>query len=165
LTGARDDGLTAEQFAEWYDELLRLANVVAPPGIDGADVLHDALASCLGRFRRRGPVADAKAYLARAIINEARARRRQWRRRARVDVTERVPNRSPFDELNGQDASVALLDGLPPRQRACLYLRFIEDRSVEETADLLGCTTGTVKSQTAKALAHLRLDARTEVTE
>ena len=50
----------------------------------------------------------------------------------------------------------AALTALPPRQRATLVLRFYCDLSVEETSRELGCTAGTVKSQTAKGLASLR---------
>jgi RNA polymerase sigma-70 factor (ECF subfamily) len=173
--GAAEAGssFSAEQFADLYDDLLRLANVVAPPGVDGADVLHDALAACLGRLQRRGGVEDPRSYLARAIINQARSRRRRWARRSAITDVGWGGERPPVDGAAGEDGSTALLDDLPPRQRACLYLRFVEDLSVEQTATLLGCGAGTVKSQTAKALTTLRrraarearMDDEVEVTE
>jgi RNA polymerase sigma factor (sigma-70 family) len=49
-----------------------------------------------------------------------------------------------------------LLDRLPPRRRAVLVLRYCCDMSIEQTARALGCSTGTVKSQSARALATLR---------
>jgi RNA polymerase sigma factor (sigma-70 family) len=55
-----------------------------------------------------------------------------------------------------RDALARALRGLPPAQRAVLVLRFYEDLSVEQTAALLGCAAGTVKSQTAKALEKLK---------
>jgi len=55
-----------------------------------------------------------------------------------------------------RDAVLQALARLAPRQRATLVLRFWEDMSVEQTADLLGCSTGTVRSQTARGLATLR---------
>jgi RNA polymerase sigma factor (sigma-70 family) len=52
-----------------------------------------------------------------------------------------------------------LLDLLPPRRRAAVVLRLYLDLSVEETAEILGCSTGTVKSQTARGLETLRVRA------
>jgi RNA polymerase sigma factor (sigma-70 family) len=51
---------------------------------------------------------------------------------------------------------------LPRRQRAVVVLRYLEDRTEAETAQLLGCTVGTVKSQCAKAFAKLRVDTALE---
>jgi RNA polymerase sigma-70 factor (sigma-E family) len=63
------------------------------------------------------------------------------------DVAERVSNRAML---------MRALADLPPRQRACVVLRYFEDLSVEDTAQVLGCSEGTVKSQTSRALGSLR---------
>jgi RNA polymerase sigma factor (sigma-70 family) len=67
----------------------------------------------------------------------------QWGRQDRDDPSDRW-------EL------IAALRGVPRRQRACLVLRFYEDMSVAQTAAVLGCSEGTVKSQTARGLTALR---------
>ena len=55
-----------------------------------------------------------------------------------------------------RDALVRATRALPPRQRAVLVLRYFEDLPVEQVAEILGCSTGTVKSQTHHALVKLR---------
>jgi len=85
-----------------------------------------------------------------------------WRRRARrpVTVVARVPERPAQDqEMVMVEARLALRDALlalPPGKRAVLVLRYLEDLPEAQVADILGCSVGTVRSQTHKAIAQLR---------
>jgi RNA polymerase sigma factor (sigma-70 family) len=84
-----------------------------------------------------------------------------WRRRARrpVTVMERVPDTPAPDQLVMVEARLALRDALlalPPGKRAMLVLRYLEDLPEAQVAGLLGCSVGTVRSQTHKAIAQLR---------
>jgi RNA polymerase sigma-70 factor (sigma-E family) len=109
------------------------------------------------RVRRAGnPVGYARTSLTHAFVDE---RRRAHRRRETPtdDLGARVGE--PASEGPDTDLAhtvLAALATLAPRQRAVVVLRHFLDLDVAETARALGCTTGTVKSQNAKALAHLR---------
>jgi RNA polymerase sigma factor (sigma-70 family) len=139
--------------ARLYVQLLPLARVAAPDGIDGLDVLQEAVTRTLVRHPGFEGIREPRAYVSRAVINVARS----WGRRARQDRARlAVREGQPEATTELMDEVEALLEGLPPRQRVCLYLRFVEDLSVDQVATLMGCTAGTVKSQTAKALARLR---------
>lgn len=79
--------------------------------------------------------------------------------------TEDLPERPPSFNRDGPADRQDLWDAighLPSRQRAVVVLRYLEDCTEVETAQLLGCTVGTVKSQCSKALAKLRLDPALE---
>lgn len=105
------------------------------------------------RVQRKGSEdAYARAVLVRTSID---ANRRAWNRERTVDALPDGPvtDSSGFED---RDELVAALGALPARQRATVILRYWLDLSVEDTADELGISTGTVKSQAAKALAHLR---------
>jgi RNA polymerase sigma-70 factor (sigma-E family) len=96
-----------------------------------------------------------EAYARRVLVNcFLDHRRRPWVSRERsVDV---LPDTAGLDVADLDGELVAALRELPPRMRAAVVLRHVEDRSVEEVADALGCSIGTVKSQTARGLNKLR---------
>ena len=99
--------------------------------------------------------AQAQAELARTEIVLAQEQLQTERERAVADL----PAVSVPDASSGVDdrrAVLAALATLPPRQRSCVVLRYYADLSVEETAAVLEITTGTVKSQTSRALASLQ---------
>jgi RNA polymerase sigma factor (sigma-70 family) len=135
-----------------YRQLLPLARVVAPRGVDGADLVQEALTRALARHPDLYGIRDPGAYLNAAVVNGARSLGARTSRRARLEV-EPSEQAAP---AAGNDETWEILMHLPPRQRACLYLRFVEDLSVEDVARRLDCSTGTIKSQTSKALKSLR---------
>jgi RNA polymerase sigma-70 factor (sigma-E family) len=96
--------------------------------------------------------AYAQTILVRVFLDD---RRSAWSRR--VVLVEAMPERvGPAEDHPMRLHVRSVLATLPPRQRATVVLRFFSDLSVEQTAEILGCTAGTVKSQTARGLDALR---------
>ena len=92
--------------------------------------------------------------LVRSVVDESR---RPWRRERFVEAPEAVAAiEGPADGVATRHVLVDGLRSVPPRQRAVLVLRFLEGLDVAATAEVLGCSAGTVKSQTAHGLAALR---------
>ncbi|WP_420119526.1 SigE family RNA polymerase sigma factor [Micromonospora sp.] len=102
----------------------------------------------------RHEVLDAyvRQILVRTFLDE---RRRGWWRRERVGG-EQTDRPAPPDSPENRLVLLQALAAVPPRQRAVLVLRYWEDQSVDEAAAVLGCSTGTVKSQSARGLETLR---------
>jgi RNA polymerase sigma-70 factor (sigma-E family) len=112
---------------------------------------------------------DPEAYLRRVMVNERISR---WRRRRYA--VEVPPGAESLVVSAGPDIADAVvrratlltaLAQLPPRQRAVVVLRFFDDLSEAQTADVLGCSVGTVKSQAHLALAKLRALAPTLLSD
>ncbi|GAA1372918.1 SigE family RNA polymerase sigma factor [Catellatospora chokoriensis] len=119
------------------------------------DLVQSALAKAALRWRWLVEHTQPEAYIRRIMINEQIS---WWRRRPARPVAQ-VPERAGPDEPGQVVERIALgqaLATLTPRQRAVVVLRFYEDLSEADTAELMGCSVGTVKSQTHLALGHLR---------
>jgi RNA polymerase sigma factor (sigma-70 family) len=89
----------------------------------------------------------------RILIDESR---RPWRRETPTEERHDAGMPDPTVRSDERDAMVRVLSSLSPRRRACVVLRYYHDLSVAETARALGCSQGTVKSQTSDALRALR---------
>ncbi|MEV4512027.1 SigE family RNA polymerase sigma factor [Dactylosporangium sp. NPDC049525] len=140
-------------------ELRRVAYLLCGDWHTADDVLSAALLRLLLHWPRVSAADNIDGYvrrvLVRTMLNE---RRRPWRRE-RPQETPPQDERAATWESTAVDerlSLVALLDELPPRRRAVVVLRYCCDLSVEDTARELGCSTGTVKSQAARALDTLR---------
>jgi RNA polymerase sigma-70 factor (sigma-E family) len=123
---------------------------------DGEDLLQAALERLLRNYRRVD--SDAEGYLRRTLYNLAAD---GWRRRGVVRRWQPVvaaPERSADGTaaVDIRDALVRLLAQLPPRQRVVVVLRYWEQLSEAETAALLGCSPGSVKSAASRGMSRLR---------
>ncbi len=144
------------------DRFRRTAYLLCGDWHTADDLVSIVLGKLYRRWRKAQEIADLDAYarrmLLRAWLDE---RRRPWRREHTTNV---LPDRAATAAGRSDDlgavtdriALLALLAELPPRRRAVVVLRYYCDLSVEETASALGVSTGTVKSQAARALETLR---------
>ncbi|SPL88158.1 Sigma-70, region 4 type 2 [[Actinomadura] parvosata subsp. kistnae] len=135
--------------------LLRLAHLACGDRAEAEDLLQTALERTYrnwNKVRHDSP----EPYVRRVIVNTAisRARRRAILRMIPVRVLPDTPARS--DDVDLREVLMDALRALPPRQRAVVVLRYWEDLSEQQTAQVLGCAIGTVKSQCSRALVKLR---------
>ena len=138
--------------------LLRLAAAIN--GKDSAeDLLQTALAKTYARWSRVQSRDVPALYVRRILLNEATSGWRARRRRPPELLTDSFPELTSRDETRSildRAELEQLLRGLGSRQRAVVVLKYLEDRDDDDIAALLGCTTATVRSQCARALANLR---------
>ncbi|MDH2416556.1 SigE family RNA polymerase sigma factor [Nocardioides sp. CER19] len=133
--------------------LLRTAYLLTGSHADAEDLVQVALLKAVPQWER---IADhPEPYVRRILARESitRHRRRRWREVTAAELPETAIDIDPVD----REALRRALLTLAPRQRAVIVLRYYEDLTERETAELLGIGVGTVKSQTRDALARLRL--------
>ncbi|MFK3984627.1 SigE family RNA polymerase sigma factor [Micromonospora sp. NPDC050397] len=155
------DQASEREFTDFVNErgeaLLRVAYALAGDQYAAEDLLQDALAKAYARWSRiRG---EAEPYVRRILYNDQISGWRRRRRRPEVPLASTPEPAAGGDAAEETALQLMLRDALrmlPPRQRAVLVLRYLEDMSVEQTAELLGCRTGTVASQSSRALTKLR---------
>ncbi|MDL4775958.1 MULTISPECIES: SigE family RNA polymerase sigma factor [Thermomonosporaceae] len=134
--------------------LMRTAYVLTGDQHSAEDLLQTALTKTAARWRHID--GNPEAYVRRAMYNEQVNR---WRRRRREASMAVLPERAGDDPADAVDLRLALeqaLLALPPRKRAVLVLRYFEDLPEAEVAAIMGCSVGTVRSQTHRAIARLR---------
>ncbi len=156
--GGPDEDRLDRLLAERGDHLLHAAIALTGSRQDAEDLLQAAVERLLRRRRR---VDDLEAYLRRALYNlavDGWRRRGAWHRRR--NLLPSLPGDGigpdPVSMVDLRDALVRALRELPPRQRAVLVLRYWEQLTQAETAELLGCSEGTVKSTASRGLSRLR---------
>ena len=150
-----------EEFREFVaarsSALLRTAYLLAGDWATAEDLLQTALTKTYLAWKRLGEIEAVEPYARRVLVNTATS---WWRRRWHGErPTEILPERAAPDQIDEQlerDALWRHVKALPARQRAVLVLRFYEDMTEAQTAALLDISTGTVKSQTSRALNTLR---------
>jgi RNA polymerase sigma-70 factor (sigma-E family) len=122
------------------------------------DAVQTAFAKAYRSWRRVSRLDAPEAYVRKMAVNEVLNTRRRAHTRREVTRAElpEVAAGSSYDGALARDEMWAVVSALPPRQRAVLVLRYYEDLSEQQIADVLGCRPGTVKSQAAAALATLR---------
>ncbi|WP_406088459.1 SigE family RNA polymerase sigma factor [Kitasatospora purpeofusca] len=141
-----------------HPAMLRTARLLTGDPYAAQDLAQSALLRIYMSWGRSDTWDNPQAYARRTLVNvHATWRRRHWYRE--------IPHRSPREQGQTKDPAQRwgdlvdlerALAALPAAQRTVLVLRFYEDLSVEQVAQLLGCSVGTVKSRTSRALDRIR---------
>ena len=142
------------------ERLLKTAYLVTWDSGEAEDLVQECLLKVARRWPRVRRMEQPSAYARRILVNlaldDARGRAR---RRGELDVTPPGAAQDARDLLAGLETRAELLDALArltSRQRAVLVLRYFNDLTEAQTAEVLGCSPGTVKSSASRGLARLR---------
>lgn len=153
---AREGGRLGELYAQHAPAAVRLAYLLTGDHALAQDLTQEAFVRLYGRFRDLRDPDAFPAYLRATVVNLARShfrRRRVERAHLRRERTAPDP---PEVEVGRRHEMWEALQALPHRQRAAIVLRYYEDLTEAETADVLRCPVGTVKSLVSRGIDRLR---------
>jgi RNA polymerase sigma-70 factor (sigma-E family) len=161
--GPVDTAQRQEEFREYVASrgavLLRTAMLIAGDRAEAEDLLQSALAKTYLHWDRVHERGAMDGYVRRAMVNTQIS----WWRRKKLEIypTDELPDQPVDDHTLRSELHDVLgraLDRLPQRQRVAVMLRYYEDMSEAEIAEVLGVSIGTVKSTVSRAMARLRED-------
>jgi RNA polymerase sigma-70 factor (sigma-E family) len=137
--------------------LARLAYALTGDRHRAEDLVQDTLERVCLNWRRVRKAEQPDAYVRKMLVNQHLSWwRRKRNREVVVSAVTETPVPDPSSAVDDRDQVWKLLSGLPNRQRAVLALRFYADLDDAGIAEILGCSTGTVRSHASRALALLR---------
>ena len=150
-------GLLSELFVAYAPDGIRLAFLLTGDRALAEDLVQDAFVRLVGRLRHLREPDAFWAYLRRTIVNLATSHFRHRRvERVYLERLAAAPVAPTNDNDEMDEAMHRVLLGLPQRQRAAIVLRFYEDLSDVQTAAVLGCSAGTVRSLVSRGMQTLR---------
>ena len=166
---AREEQMAA-LFDEHYTRLRDLAYVILGDRDFAEEIVMEAFLKTFTGWGRIRDLDRADAYLRRAVVNLCRSKIRRKVVEARSNaITHRREERKAPDwdpEIHEESRELwAAVRELPPRQRACIYLRYVEDLAEGEMAEILDCSVGTVRSQLSRARRKLETSLQGVITE
>lgn len=155
--GQPDAAAFADFVAARSSSLFRTAYLVVGDYQLAQDLVQESLIKTFSVWPRLHDVSRAEPYVRRIIVTTSISwRRRRWFYERPTAVLPEVATPDQFDRLGLHEELWSELLRLPPRQRAAVVLRFCEDLSESQTADLMGCSVGSVKKHASLGVTKLR---------
>jgi RNA polymerase sigma-70 factor (sigma-E family) len=155
---AEPGGRLAELYVSYGSRAVRLAYLLTGDRSLAEDLVQDAFVKLAGRFADLRDPGAFEPYLRKTVVNLAKMHfRRRRLERAFLERERRQPHLpATLPDVAAHERLKAALVALPHRQRAALVLRYYEDLSEAQIADILRCRPGTVKSLLSRGVAALR---------
>jgi len=141
------------------ESLLRTAHLLTMDAGEAEDLVQECLVLLVQRWHRVGAMDQPAAYARRVLVNLAvrgSSKRSRLRAELETDGVDRAADSQAVELTEDRDELWVALRRLTTRQRAVLVLRYFNDFSEAQTAQILGCSPGTVSSTTSRSLARLR---------